>query len=73
MTDSMMHRRSLVEMEVGNLAGAPYGEKSPQRSVQHNGHRECDWLIRAGTVELRIPKLRRGSYFPGFLELGRMA
>ena len=63
----------LMEMEVGNLTGAGYGEKSPARLVQRNGHRERDWQTRAGTVELRIPKLRKGSYFPGFLEPRRMA
>jgi transposase-like protein len=63
----------LMEMEVGALTGAPYGEKSPNRLVQRNGHRERDWQTRAGTVELRIPKLRKGSYFPGFLEPRRMA
>jgi putative transposase len=63
----------LMEMEVGNLTGAGYGEKSPARFVQRNGHRERDWQTRAGTVELRIPKLRKGSYFPGFLEPRRMA
>lgn len=62
-----------MEMEVGNLTGAGYGEKSPTRLVQRNGHRERDWQTRAGTVELRIPKLRKGSYFPGFLEPRRMA
>ena len=56
----------LMEMEVGGLTGAPYGEKSPARLVQRNGHRERDWQTRAGTVELRIPKLRKGSCFPGF-------
>jgi len=63
----------LMEMEVGNLTGAGYGEKSSTRLVQRNGHRELDWQTRAGTVELRIPKLRKGSYFPGFLEPRRMA
>jgi putative transposase len=63
----------LMEMEVGGLTGAGYGEKSPARLVQRNGHRERDWHTRAGTVELRIPKLRKGSYFPGFLEPRRMA
>src|SRR5579883_239843 len=58
----------LMELEVGALTGAPHGEKNPNRLVQRNGYRDRDWETRAGTVELRIPKLRRGSYFPGFLE-----
>src|ERR1043165_7632398 len=63
----------LMELEVGAATGAGYGEKSPLRTVQRNGYRERDWETRAGTVELRIPKLRKGSYFPGFLEPRRMA
>jgi putative transposase len=63
----------LMEIEVGGMTGAGYGEKSPTRLAQRNGHRERDWHTRAGTVELRIPKLRKGSYFPGFLEPRRMA
>src|ERR1044072_5527688 len=63
----------LMEIEVGALTGAGHGEKSPSRLVQRNGYRYRDWETRAGTVELRIPKLRRGSYFPGFLEPRRMA
>lgn len=63
----------LMELEVGALTGAAYGEKSPERLAQRNGYRERDWHTRAGTVELRIPKLRTGSYFPGFLEPRRMA
>jgi putative transposase len=63
----------LMEPEVGELAGAAYGEKSGDRLAQRNGYRDRDWQTRAGTVELRIPKLRRGSYLPGFLEPRRMA
>lgn len=62
----------LMELEVGALTGAPYGEKDPERRAQRNGYRDRTWETRAGAVELRIPKLRTGSYFPGFLEPRRM-
>ena len=63
----------LMEMEVGTLTGAGYGEKNPERFVQRNGYRDRDWQTRAGAGELRIPKLRKGSYSPFFLEPRRLA
>ena len=63
----------LMELEVGVATAAGYGEKNPLRLTQRNGYRDRDWQTRAGTVELRIPKLRKGSCFPGFLEPRRMA
>ena len=63
----------LMELETETLCGAGHGERSESRTNLRNGYRDRDWETRAGTVELRIPKLRRGSYFPGFLEPRRMA
>lgn len=63
----------LMALEVSTKTGAGYGEKNSLRLAQRNGYRDRDWETRAGTVELRIPKLRTGSYFPSFLEPRRMA
>ncbi|WP_376776560.1 transposase [Rhizobium laguerreae] len=53
----------LMELEVGSATGADFGEKNPLRLAQRNGYRDRDWETRAGTVELRIPKLRK-ELFP---------
>src|SRR6476620_4253217 len=63
----------LMHLDTEGLCNAAPGERSAERRNQRNGYRDRDWETRAGTVELRIPKLRRGSYFPGFLEPRRMA
>ena len=63
----------LMELEVQGLTGAEHGERSLERINQRNGYRDRAWETRAGSVELRIPKLRKGSYFPGFLEPRRLA
>ena len=63
----------LMTLETETLCGAAPGERSAERTNQRNGYPDRDWHTRAGTVELRIPKLRRGSYFPSFLEPRRMS
>jgi transposase-like protein len=60
--------RELMDVEVTQLIGAEHGERTPDRATHRNGYRPREWQTRAGTVELQIPKLRRGSYFPSFLE-----
>ena len=59
---------ALMEAEVNTQAGADYGERSNDRLAQRNGYRERRWDTRAGTLDLAIPRLRTGSYFPAFLE-----
>jgi putative transposase len=63
----------LMELDIESRTGAVHGERSADRLAQHNGYRDRDWQTRAGTVELCIPKLRKGSYFPSFLEPRRLA
>src|SRR3954471_3094592 len=61
--------QQLMEAEVSELVGAGRGERAPEeRLTQRNGYRSRCWQTRAGELELAIPKLRRGSYFPSFLE-----
>ncbi len=66
-----LHR--LMEAEVSRLAGAERYERSEERRAYRNGYRPRVWETRVGDVELAIPRLRRGSYFPCFLEPRRRA
>ncbi len=63
----------MMDMDVESLCAAGYGERSPERANSRNGYRERTWDTRGGSVELKIPKLRKGTYFPGFLEPRRTA
>jgi putative transposase len=58
---------ALMSAEADAVCGAPYGQRSDERTNQRNGYRAREWDTRAGTVELAIPKLRQGSYFPDWL------
>lgn len=60
--------RELMEAEVTQQIGAGLHEKAPERTAHRNGYRERAWQTRAGEIELAIPRLRSGSYFPSFLE-----
>ncbi len=63
----------LMEAEVAGQIGAELGEVSDERVTQRNGYRPRPWDTRAGEIELRVPKLRQGSYFPSFLHPRRRA
>jgi transposase-like protein len=58
---------TLMSAEADSLGGAGYGERSSERTNSRNGYRNRDWDTRAGTIELAIPKLRSGSYYPDWL------
>jgi putative transposase len=59
--------QALMSAEADAICGAPYGERSEERTNRRNGYRERDFDTRTGTMELQIPKLRSGSYFPDWL------
>lgn len=63
----------MMDMDVESLCQAAYGERSADRANSRNGYRGRQWDTRAGSMDLKIPKLRKGSYFPGFLEPRRTA
>ena len=63
----------LMQLDVEGLVGAAHGERAESRENWRNGYRDREWHTRSGTIALRIPKLRRGSYFPPFLEPRRSA
>jgi putative transposase len=66
--------QQLMEAEVSGLVGAARGERAPEERLTHrNGYRARSWATRAGEIELAIPKIRRGSYFPSFIEPRRRA
>jgi len=63
----------MMELDVEGLCNVGFDVKSPDRVNSRNGYRDRLWQTRAGDVNLKIPKLRQGSYFPGFLEPRRTA
>jgi putative transposase len=63
-----MVAQELMEAEVAELIGAQHGERTEDRATHRNGYRPRRWDTRAGEIELQIPKLRQGSYFPSFLQ-----
>ena len=63
----------MMDLDVEGLCGAAYGERDKARENSRNGYRDRTWETRTGAIDLRIPKLRRSSYFPPFLEPRRTA
>ena len=63
----------LMALDVDTLCNASRHERTGERANYRNGYRERSWETRAGTVDLKVPKLRKGSYFPQFLEPRRAA
>jgi putative transposase len=60
--------QELMEVEISELIGAQHGERTEDRATHRNGYRPRRWDTRAGEIELQIPKIRQGSYFPSFLQ-----
>jgi transposase-like protein len=60
--------QELMEAEISELIGAQHGERTEDRATHRNGYRARRWDTRAGEIELQIPKMRQGSYFPSFLQ-----
>ena len=60
--------QELMEAEISELIGAQHGERTEDRATHRNGYRPRRWDTRAGEIELQIPKMRQGSYFPSFLQ-----
>lgn len=58
---------ALMGAEADSICGASYGERSDERVNHRNGYRQRDWETRSGSIELEIPRLREGSYFPHWL------
>lgn len=74
-SDTDFHRDSiqlmtqmLIELEAEEKIGAEKHERTPERSNHRNGYRPRTWQTRVGEIDLRIPKLRKGSFFPSLLE-----
>jgi putative transposase len=57
-----------MDFEIDQRTGAEYGERTPDRSNSRNGYRDRLWETRAGSIDLRIPKLRKGAYFPAVIQ-----